>query len=243
MSENSTPSTLLGSLPPGTQLHEYRIERVLGHGGFGITYLARDVNLDKRVAIKEFLPNDIAARGPDQTVSIRSPDSKEAFQWGLESFIKEARVLGKFTHPSLIPVHRFFEGNNTAYFVMEFAEGVTLGTVLKHEGIMGEERLRGILGPILNGLEEVHSRNVLHRDINLDKRVAIKEFLPNDIAARQPDQTVTVRSKDSTEAFKWGLDSFIKEARVLGKFSHSSLIPVHRFFEGNNTAYFVMEFE
>jgi formylglycine-generating enzyme required for sulfatase activity/serine/threonine protein kinase len=175
--ENSTPSTLLGSLPPGTQLHEYRIERVLGHGGFGITYLARDINLDKRVAIKEFLPNDIAARAPDQTVSIRSKDSAEAFKWGLDSFIKEARVLGKFSHPSLIPVHRFFEGNNTAYFVMEFAEGVTLGTVLKHEGTMDEERLRRILLPILNGLEEVHTRNVLHRDIKPDN-IIMREGAP-----------------------------------------------------------------
>jgi formylglycine-generating enzyme required for sulfatase activity/serine/threonine protein kinase len=196
MSEHSVPSTLLGSLPPGTQLHEYRIERVLGHGGFGITYLARDVNLDKRVAIKEFLPNDIAARGPDQTVSIRSPDSKEAFQWGLESFIKEARVLGKFSHPSLIPVHRFFEGNNTAYFVMEFAEGVTLGTVLKHEGVMGEERLRGILGPILNGLEEVHSRNVLHRDIKPDN-IILREGAPPvliDFGAARQNLTSMTRS-------------------------------------------------
>ena len=196
MSENSTPSTLLGSLPPGTQLHEYRIERVLGHGGFGITYLARDVNLDKRVAIKEFLPNDIAARAPDQTVTVRSKDSQEAFKWGLESFIKEARVLGKFSHPSLIPVHRFFEGNNTAYFVMEFAEGVTLGTVLKHEGTMDEERLRSILGPILNGLEEVHTRNVLHRDIKPDNIILRDGAVPVliDFGAARQNLTSMTRS-------------------------------------------------
>src|SRR5688572_26034687 len=108
MTEHST-ATLVGSLPPRTQLHEYRIERVLGHGGFGITYLARDTHLDKKVAIKEYLPNDLAARAPDQTVTVRSPESSEAFKWGLESFIKEARVLGKFSHPSLIQVHRYFE--------------------------------------------------------------------------------------------------------------------------------------
>ena len=194
--ENSTPSTLLGSLPPGTQLHEYRIERVLGHGGFGITYLARDINLDKRVAIKEFLPNDIAARQPDQTVTVRSKDSAEAFKWGLDSFIKEARVLGKFSHPSLIPVHRFFEGNNTAYFVMEFAEGVTLGTVLKHEGTMDEERLKKILLPILHGLGEVHSRNVLHRDIKPDN-IILREGAPPvliDFGAARQNLTSMTRS-------------------------------------------------
>src|SRR5689334_10825046 len=194
--DNSTPSTLLGSLPPGTQLHEYRIERVLGHGGFGITYLARDINLDKRVAIKEFLPNDIAARQPDQTVTVRSPESKEAFKWGLDSFIKEARVLGKFSHSSLIPVHRFFEGNNTAYFVMEFAEGVTLATVLKHEGALDEDRLRGILLPILNGLEEVHTRNVLHRDIKPDN-IILRDGAPPvliDFGAARQNLTTMTRS-------------------------------------------------
>ena len=196
MSENSTPSTLLGSLPPGTQLHEYRIERVLGHGGFGITYLARDINLDKRVAIKEFLPNDIAMRQPDQTVTVRSQDSQEAFKWGLESFIKEARVLGKFSHPSLIPVHRFFEGNNTAYFVMEFAEGVTLASVLKREGPLDEARLRGILGPILNGLEEVHARNVLHRDIKPDNIILRDGSIPVliDFGAARQNLTSMTRS-------------------------------------------------
>jgi len=98
---STVTSTLVGSLAPGTLLHEYRIEGVLGHGGFGITYLARDMHLDKKVAIKEYLPNDLAARAPDQTVTVRSPESNEAFQWGLQSFIKEARVLAKFSHPSL----------------------------------------------------------------------------------------------------------------------------------------------
>ena len=82
MSDNSTAtSTLVGALPAGTLLHEYRIEGVLGHGGFGITYLARDLHLDKKVAIKEYLPNDLAARAPDQTVTVRSPDTTDAFKW------------------------------------------------------------------------------------------------------------------------------------------------------------------
>lgn len=192
--ENSTPSTLLGSLPPGTQLHEYRIERVLGHGGFGITYLARDINLDKRVAIKEFLPNDIATRGPDQTVTVRSSESRDAFRWGLDNFIKEARVLGKFSHPSLIPIHRYFEANRTAYFVMEFAEGVTLASVLRHESRLDESRLLGILLPILAGLEEVHAREVLHRDIKPDNIILRQGTAPVLIdfgAARQSLTSMT----------------------------------------------------
>jgi len=194
--ENSTPSTLLGSLAPGTQLHEYRIERVLGHGGFGITYLARDINLDKRVAIKEFLPNDIATRGAHNTVTVRSEESRDAFRWGLENFIKEARVLGKFSHPSLIPIHRFFEANNTAYFVMEFAEGVTLASLLKHEGKLDEARLLGILRPILDGLEEVHAREVLHRDIKPDNIILRQGTAPVliDFGAARQNLTSMTRS-------------------------------------------------
>ncbi len=170
-----TSQGLMGSLPAGTQLHEYVIERVLGHGGFGITYLARDIHLDKKVAIKEYLPNDLAGRAPDQTVIVRSPETSEAFKWGLESFIKEARVLAKFAHPSLIQVHRYFEANATAYFVMEYAEGVTLASVMKSEGTLSEERLRKILFPVLNGLEEVHRLGVLHRDIKPDNIILRRE--------------------------------------------------------------------
>jgi formylglycine-generating enzyme required for sulfatase activity len=105
-------------------------------------------------------------------------------------------VLGKFSHPSLIPVHRFFEGNNTAYFVMEFAEGVTLGTVLKHEGTMDEERLKKLLLPILHGLGEVHSRNVLHRDIKPDN-IILREGAPPvliDFGAARQNLTSMTRS-------------------------------------------------
>ena len=170
MTSNDPPSepTLVGALPRGTRLHEYVFERVLGHGGFGITYLAHDTHLDKRVAIKEYLPNDLAARAPDSTVTVRAPETREAFQWGLQSFIKEARVLAKFSHPSLIQVHRYFEANDTAYFVMDYAQGVTLSTVLRQEGELPEARLRDILLPILDGLQEVHRLGVLHRDIKPD---------------------------------------------------------------------------
>lgn len=201
MSTPSTPSdppsgqsTLVGSLVRGTRLHEYVIERVLGHGGFGITYLAHDSHLDKKVAIKEYLPTDLAARAPDSTVTVRSPETREAFQWGLESFIKEARVLAKFSHASLIQVHRYFEANDTAYFVMDYAEGVTLSAVLRHEGALSEDRLRRILFPILNGLEEVHRLGVLHRDIKPDNIILREGSLPVLIdfgAARQTLSSMT----------------------------------------------------
>lgn len=173
----SVPS-LVGALQRGMNLHEYRIERVLGHGGFGITYLAYDTLLDKLVAIKEYLPNELAARVEGQSVSIRSADSREAFDWGRSHFVKEAKVLARFAHPNLIQVHRFFELNGTAYFVMDYAEGTTLAALLKAEGPLPEERLRALLVPITHGLEQVHEKGVLHRDIKPDNILLRRDGTP-----------------------------------------------------------------
>jgi len=116
----------VGGLPAGFLLQEYRIERVLGHGGFGVTYLAHDTSLQKHVAVKEFLPTEWATRGEGHAVSVRSAGDRPAFEAGLASFLNEARVLARFKHPNLITVHRFFQANNTAYIVMEYAAGRTL---------------------------------------------------------------------------------------------------------------------
>jgi formylglycine-generating enzyme required for sulfatase activity/serine/threonine protein kinase len=164
----SSRTEFLGYLPQGTQLFEYVIERVLGHGGFGITYLAQDTLLDKPVAIKEYLPTDLAMRAGLPQVVLRAPDMREAFIWGREQFLKEARTLARFSHPNLITVHRFFEAHDTAYFVMEYAQGQTLAQILKREQTLPFDRLRDVLLPILNGLAQVHRGGVLHRDIKPD---------------------------------------------------------------------------
>ena len=114
------------ALPAGFALQEYRIEKVLGVGGFGLTYLALDGNLNLRVALKEFLPDDVATRGADQSIGPRSPDSAESFGWGKQRFLDESRTLASFRHPNIVRVMRFFEGNGTAYMVMEFVEGAAL---------------------------------------------------------------------------------------------------------------------
>ncbi|HUP92826.1 MAG TPA: bifunctional serine/threonine-protein kinase/formylglycine-generating enzyme family protein [Solimonas sp.] len=158
----------IGFLPLGTELFEYRIEQVLGHGGFGITYLARDGNLDKIVAIKEYLPGELALRVTGAEVRARSSQTEEAFVWGREQFLNEARTLALFDHPNLISVYRFFEANGTAYYVMDFIEGATLGKRLKRDGPLDEAALRGLLVPLLDGLEQVHRAGVLHRDVKPD---------------------------------------------------------------------------
>ncbi len=119
------------ALAIGYQLHWFRIESILGVGGFGITYLARDGNLKRSVAIKEFLPSELSVRRDDSTVEPLSENESETFRWGLDRFLSEARTLARFQHPNIVGVHSVFEANNTAYMVMEYERGSSLGAVLR----------------------------------------------------------------------------------------------------------------
>jgi serine/threonine protein kinase len=156
------------ALPPQHKLHWYVIERVLGQGGFGITYLARDTNLDQAVAIKEYLPVEVATRRPDSAVSARTGEHDERYRWGLERFIREARTLARFDHPNIVRVLSVFEMNGTAYMVMRFEEGETLAAALERKHALAEADLMRVLMPILDGLELVHNAGFIHRDIKPD---------------------------------------------------------------------------
>jgi serine/threonine protein kinase len=156
------------ALPAQQRLHWYVIERVLGQGGFGITYLARDSNLDQPVAIKEYLPVDVATRRPDATIRARTEENRERYRWGLDRFIQEARMLARFDHPNIVRVHSVFELNNTAYMVMRFEAGENLARLLEGRGTLAEEELLRILLPVLDGLALVHAAGFIHRDIKPD---------------------------------------------------------------------------
>lgn len=153
------------ALPVGCPLHEYTIEAVLGSGGFGITYLARDNNLQCQVAIKEYLPNDLAIRMEGQTVSPRTESDTHGYRVGLDRFLAETRVLASFRHPNIVRVTRFFEANNTAYMVMDYEKGQPLREWLLDHGPLDEAQLLRMFLPLLEGLEVVHKSGVLHRDI------------------------------------------------------------------------------
>ena len=155
----------LNALPKGHRLQEYELVRVLGMGGFGMTYLGYDHNLDKGVAIKEYLPSDLATRTTDGSVAPQASQFRDDFQWGLERFLDEARALARFDHRHIVKVYRFFEAHGTAYIVMEYAEGDTLSEYLEREGPLREGELKKILYPILAGVAVVHEANFLHRDI------------------------------------------------------------------------------
>ena len=152
-------------LAPGTMLGCYRIDSFLGQGGFGVTYIAHDTMLDMQVAIKEYLPEKIAERVSDSTVQARRSEDRLLFRRGLDSFMKEARTLARFKHPNIVRVMSVFELNGTAYMVMEYERGQDLKHWLHRRQFVSESKLKSIIGPIIDGLEEVHRHNFIHRDI------------------------------------------------------------------------------
>lgn len=158
-------TTYRNALPLQSMLLEYRLEAVLGAGGFGMTYLGRDTHLEKDVAIKEYLPNDLVVRALDGSIVPITGELKGEFEWGLERFILEARTLAKFSHPHIVRVNRFFQANGTGYMVMDYEKGESLHQMLKRGERPDEARLKGIVMPLLDGLQAVHATGFLHRDI------------------------------------------------------------------------------
>lgn len=159
-------------LPPRTLLHDqYLLGRALGHGGFGVTYLAWDIGLATRLAVKEFMPNGVAGRGGGMTEVIAYSDHTRAeFEWGLERFLEEARTLKKFKNfPGIVSIDTAFRDNGTAYLVMEYLDGSTLEDFLKaRAGRIPFETAADIMLPVMRALTAVHAEGILHRDISPD---------------------------------------------------------------------------
>ena len=146
-------------------LLEYRLESVLGAGAFGMTYLAWDTHLEKHVAIKEYLPTELAVRALDGSVVPLTTENDSGFQWGRDRFIMEARTLARFSHPNIVRVNRYFEANATGYMVMDYEKGESLSQLLRRAPQPGEAQLKAIVLPLLDGLQAVHETGFLHRDI------------------------------------------------------------------------------
>src|ERR1700712_3693875 len=164
------------ALPPGTRFGEFEILRVLGVGGFGIVYLARDHSLEREAALKEYMPASLAARGAGPQITVRSSSFAETYAIGLRSFINEARLLARFDHPSLVKVYRFWEDNATAYMVMPYLQGTTLRDARRSMANGPDEAwIRSVVLPILSALEQLHREGVYHRDIAPDNILLPRE--------------------------------------------------------------------
>ena len=165
------------ALPTGFRLGNYRVAHVLGAGGFGVTYLCEHVGLGVQVAVKEYLPNEIAVRD-GTAVHPKSGGDREDFERGLSRFLEEARTLARFEHPNVVRVRDCFEANSTAYIVMDYEDGESLNRLLERLGTLTETQLKRVVLPVAEGLRQVHAAGFLHRDIK-----------PSNIFVRRSDET------------------------------------------------------
>jgi EAL domain-containing protein (putative c-di-GMP-specific phosphodiesterase class I)/serine/threonine protein kinase len=153
------------SLPAGHELLSYRIESVLGAGGFGITYLATDTNLNRAVAIKEYFPEQLACRADDSSIDATSEAEAKAFVWGRERFLKEGQILARFSNPNIVSVLDFFELHNTSYMVMEYESGESLKSIIREGRRLSEVDVLEVLLPLARSLARFHNEGFIHRDI------------------------------------------------------------------------------
>jgi serine/threonine protein kinase len=195
------------ALPAGTRLEEFVIEGILGSGGFGVTYLARDTSLGRQVVIKENLPAQFCFRDTQsQTVMPRHTTGEDAenFRWSLENFSKEAAMLASLDHPGIVKVLRSFQGFGTAYFVMPFVEGMTLDELMRRRLRDGqsftEEELRGLLERMLSALGYLHERGIYHRDIKPGNILITNEGRPVLIDFGSARQRLSERSMTVVES-------------------------------------------
>jgi serine/threonine protein kinase len=169
MTENDNNRTVPNALPPGYRFNEFEIKEVIGGGGFGIVYRAWDHQLERTIAIKEFMPSSLAVRNDDMTLVLRSDRFGKAFSAGLNSFIQEARLLARFNHPNLLHVLRFWVQNDTAYMGTVFYSGTTLSRLRdRNPRLVDEVWIRRMLPMLLGAIKTIHDEGYLHRDISLD---------------------------------------------------------------------------
>lgn len=161
----SLPPEEPGTLAAGSVVGHYRILRVIGRGGFGITYEARDESLNRPVALKEYFPHGLAMRANDAVTVRCAARCEEPFGKGLERFLEEARTLAQFHDPRIVRVHGFLKAGGTAYMVMDMEQGVLVREQVLQRGPMAPDDAKRVLGDILQALLVIHGRNYLHRDI------------------------------------------------------------------------------
>lgn len=179
------------ALPSGYQIDQFRIESTIGKGGLGITYLALDLQLEKKVALKELLPDSIARRIEGSMVVPHNASLEESWHWAQKHFLNEAKILAGFSHPAIVGVHRLIEANGTMYMVMDYVGGESYESLLRRKGpVEDQETLLAVLGPVMNGLSELHRVGVIHRDIKPEHILINRHGSPILINFGSPRSTV-----------------------------------------------------
>jgi WD40 repeat protein len=199
----------------GTELvGDYVITKVLGAGGFGITYEANERSLDRTVAIKEYFPVDIVEREGWALVKARSTGLHIKYARGLRRFIEEAKAITQFNHPNIVRVLRYFKTNNTAFMVLHYEEGVDMGTWRENlKKPPTENQLAGIVTPLLDALELIHSNDFLHRDVAPDNIIIRKDGSPILIDFGSARSELTFNSKTVSALVKSGYSPFEQYAK------------------------------
>ena len=173
--ENHTPN----ALPAGYRFNEFEIKEVIGGGGLGIVYRAWDHQLERTIAIKEYMPVSLAVRAADMSLELRGERFHKLFTAGRNSFIQEARLLARFNHPGLLHVLRFWEENGTAYMGTLYYSGMTLKEwQITSPDSIDENWIRRLLPPLFGAIDTIHAAGYLHRDISLDNIQIQENQLP-----------------------------------------------------------------
>lgn len=171
-------------LPNGTLLHGYRVQRCIGGGGFGVTYLAQEARLNRIVVIKESFPDSLCYREASTLdVCLHDPEAgQEGFDWARNNFLREVRLLANLDHSCIAKVYAYFEEHQTAYYVVEYINGISLDKLAAQHAAMktpiSQSSLFGLMIRILDTLDYLHSRKLLHRDIKPDNILITRAGLP-----------------------------------------------------------------
>ena len=211
-------------LPADTVLvGSYRIMRVVGSGGFGITYEAEDTGLGAVVAIKEYYPFDFGDRDPAMSVGPKSERHKQTFEWGRANFLREARTLARFDHPSIVRVTRVFEANSTAYMVMRFEHGLSLEAWLAAlRRPPSQAQMDRLAAPLLEALQIIHAADFLHGDIAPDNILIRADGTPVLLDFGSARRAVAQMSRSVTGIVKAGYsphEQYSADGRLLGPWS------------------------
>jgi serine/threonine protein kinase len=207
----------LFALPQGYELLGYRFREVLGSGGYGITYRGEEIALGRAVAIKEYLPGTFARRASDGvTVKPRDTKQQELFGWGIERFRQEAETLVQLQHPNIVRVLRYFAANGTAYIVMVYEKGTSLGERLRDGATLPEPELRAVLDPLLSGLEVVHKARFLHRDVKPDNIYLRDDGSPVLLDFGSARQAIGARTQAITSIVSPGYSPFEQYGKSAG---------------------------